>query len=130
MKLVAKDNWYQTALAHLLIKEQFIYHGQEMEFFCNTSKACDKTPHLVESFNLYLDAGGFLRIRSKFREKKYHSILLPKLSPLTRLIVRDAHERIGHGGIYSTLRELKKEYHIPCFFSIVKKVLEGVVLHD
>lgn len=52
-----------------------------------------------------------------------HPILLAKDQPLTMLLVRRAHERVAHGGVKSTLTELRSQFWIVKGRSFVKQTL-------
>ena len=42
-------------------------------------------------------------------------------------MVDHAHEVCGHGGAYSVLKEIRKEFYVVNFFSIVRKILKKCV---
>ena len=54
-------------------------------------------------------------------------ILLPQNHHLTKLIVRDAHERTLHSGLNSTLTHLRQRYWIPTGRQYVKKIIRHCV---
>ena len=54
-------------------------------------------------------------------------ILLPQNHHLTKLIVRDAHERTLHSGLNSTLTHLRQRYWIPTGRQYVKKIIRRCV---
>ncbi len=63
------------------------------------------------------DDNGLLRINGRLHHTEdiphetKHPILLPKNHPLTRLIVIDAHETLGHGsGVEHTLTQLRARF--------------------
>ena len=65
------------------------------------------------------DGDGLLRMDGRLRfadELPYdtrHPILLPKDHPVTRLVIADAHERLGHGaGVEQVLTELRSRFWI------------------
>ena len=85
-------------------------------------------PDLVNKFNLFVDNSGLIRIKSKMKSAgSTYRILLSSKSLLTKLIVRDAHDRTSHGGVYSVLKELKSRYWILRYYSTVKKVLKECI---
>ena len=57
-----------------------------------------------------------------------HPMLLPKDSPVSILILRDIHERIGHMGKNSMLSELRQKFWIPQVFSCIKKICSKCVI--
>lgn len=65
----------------------------------------------------FLDNNGLLRLggrlqRSLLPTNTKHPLILPKDSPLTQLIIADAHLRTLHGGTQLTLTYLRNEYWI------------------
>ena len=55
-----------------------------------------------------------------------HPILLPKDHPLTRLVLTDAHERLGHGaGVEQVLTELRSRFWIVKGRRMVRNVTEA-----
>ena len=55
-----------------------------------------------------------------------HPILLPKDHAVTRLVVTDMHERIGHGsGVDHTLTELQARFWIIKGRRVVRNILEA-----
>ena len=68
---------------------------------------------------------GRLRYASNLPYDVRHPILLPKNHPVTRLIVLDAHRRLGHGtGVEHTLTELRTRYWIVQGRRVVKNLVE------
>jgi len=75
-----------------------------------------------------MDTDGVLRSYSRYSraelpEESRHPILLPSDAVLTKLIVSDVHQRIGHSGVAHTLSEVWRNYWIPHGRSVVKKIL-------
>ena len=69
-----------------------------------------------------------MRVKSKFKtDYKVNPIILPKFSRLTVLLVTQAHEVCGHGGAYAVLKEVRKEFYVVNFFSVVRKILKKCV---
>lgn len=68
-----------------------------------------------------------MRVKSKFNNIKHHLILLPSDSHLSKILVRDLHEKFMHAGVYVVLRELRKNYWILRGFSSVRKILKHCV---
>ena len=54
-------------------------------------------------------------------------ILLPTDSDVTILIIRNMHEKLGHAGIYSVLKQLRNRFWIPKYFSAIKKILNKCI---
>ena len=70
-------------------------------------------PELVMNFNLFLDENQLVRSDCRLGKSQYfdmniiHPVLLPKLHPLTKLIVEDCHYKVKHLGIQSTLNKVR-----------------------
>ena len=89
-------------------------------------------PNIVQQLNVYLDRDGILRVKCKLDRVRNGSgsqfpILLPKHSKLTKMIIFDMHERFCHAGVYSLLSELRKQFWVPHYFSVVKKTLKECI---
>ena len=91
-------------------------------------------PDLVNKYNLYICDDGLIRVKAKFDRpnkegiNQYFPILLPKHSQLTDLVISCIHRSKSHIGIYQLLSELRKVFYIPCFFTVVKKVLRKCII--
>ena len=56
---------------------------------------------------------GRLRFADELPYDTRHPILLPKDHPVTKLVIADAHERLGHGaGVEQVLTELRSRFWI------------------
>ena len=87
-------------------------------------------PDVVSRLNVYPDANKVVRVKSKCERGKdkgvcYSPILLAKESSLTKLIVQTKHEQLSHAVKYALLHELRKEFYVPQYFSLVKSVLKN-----
>ena len=82
----------------------------------------------MSRLNIYKGKESLLRVKSKFSEDFKAPILLPKQSHLTKLIISHFHQELGHSGIYSVLREMRKTFHITHFFSRVRDELRTCVI--
>ena len=85
-------------------------------------------PHLVGQLNLFRNLDGFIRVRGKFKKwiassSKKFPLLLHRESVLTDRIIYETHKKFMHAGIYSLLTHLRKEFYIPRFFTVVKRIL-------
>ena len=125
-------NFFETARVKLLLTDQVIHFEECVKYFHSCNKKLKDIPNLVMQLNLYRDSAGFLRVKSKCgtRTLKYRHgdpILLSSISSLTRLIVSSRHREMCHAGKYTLLSELRKQYYVPRFFSIVKNVLKNCV---
>ena len=119
-------NFHNVALNALVRTEQSIYFSNIVDFFKIRNITVNKIPNLVMQLNLYLDDNFIIRVKSKF-ESGSHPILLPCDSLLTKLIVDSVHIQYSHAGIYTVLRELRKEFWILRGFSTVRKLLKQCI---
>ena len=55
-------------------------------------------------------------------------LILPKVHPLTKLIIIECHVRVLHSGLRATLAELRSRYWVPRGRQIVKKILSSCVV--
>ncbi|XP_070522380.1 uncharacterized protein [Cardiocondyla obscurior] len=65
----------------------------------------------------FLDKDGFLRVGGRIQNapvdtETKHPLILPKISPLTTLIIDDAHVKTLHGGTQLTLSYIRSKYWI------------------
>ena len=69
-----------------------------------------------------------LRVQSKFgKDDRHNPILLPYSSILTERIIQCTHAKLAHSGIYSVVRELRRNFWIEKCFSATKKVLKSCI---
>ena len=123
--LVEHDT-YKASLTYMILTEQWKQFNDIFSYFENTNVPVKNIPNLVLQLNLFLDSKGLLRVGSKMMKtrKSYFPLLLPKSSVLTNLIITNTHERLSHAGIYSVLAELRRQFWVPCVFSVVKRILK------
>ena len=126
-----KENETKSTLAmhHLLKTEQRIHFGEVFTYFSEHQKCKKDIPNLVSQLNLFIDNSGLIRVGSKMMRHRnsYFPILLPKTSMLTELLLSDMHQERAHLGIYSLLAELRKQYWLPCCFSVAKRIIRKCV---
>lgn len=128
-------NFYEESIKQIVLKEQKLYFPAVFDFFKSESKHLKDIPNIVNQLNLYIDNDGLLRVKCKLErmkdiknfEKYKFPLLLSKESKLTSLIVLDMHDKLCHSGCYAVLRELRKRFWVPSFFSAVKKILRTCV---
>ena len=70
-----------------------------------------------KQFGLFIDLHGIWRCGGRLGEadlsySSKHPALLCRDQPLTTLIIRNAHERVGHNGVRDTLTEIRSKYWI------------------
>jgi hypothetical protein len=78
--------------------------------------------------NLFIDDKGLIRVKGKFQNlnapfSAKNPILLHKLCPLTKALIMDFHAEMHHAGVYKILAGLRKQFWVPCAFSVVKRAL-------
>ena len=119
---------------HLLATKTVVREAQLASFrdcvkFLSSKKHSNNCPELISKLNLILDQDNILRVKSKFgdRASSANPILLPKESQVTKLIIRHYHIESAHAGVYSVLRELRKQFYILSYFSVAKNVLKDCV---
>ncbi|XP_070573704.1 uncharacterized protein [Ptychodera flava] len=87
---------------------------------------------LVQQLNLFLDNEGTLRCGSRVHNAALDYVtkfpaLLPPHHEFTKLVVLKAHERVFHGGVQSTVTQIRQQYWIPKIRRIVSKILHNCV---
>ena len=94
-------------------KTHWIRQAQVMSFPGKTKDKC------LQRFSPQMDERGLLRVDGRLRladELPYdtrHPIILPKDHPVTKLIIVDAHEKLGHGtGVEHLLTELRSMFWV------------------
>ena len=120
-------NHYEKVLSEILRRDQEIHFADIVSYFCEKS-ADSSPPELVSKLNLFQDSEGIIRVKCKLPSGSQFPILMSKSSSLTLLIISDAHERLGHSGAYSVLRELRPLFWIQNYFSLVRSVLRKCTL--
>ena len=83
-----------------------------------------------KQFTLFLDHNKIWRCGGRIQNadvsfSAQHPILLHKSHTLTTLLVRQAHERVMHGGLKSTLTELRSRYWIVKGRNVIKRILSS-----
>ena len=73
-----------------------------------------------------LRVGGRLR-RSSMPEEIKRPILMPKDHHVSRLLMENIHQQVGHSGRNYMLSQLRKRYWIPCANSLARKVISACV---
>ena len=86
-----------------------------------------------EQFDVFVDKEGILRCRGRLTnanlptEMKY-PVLLERRSTIALLLVKDCHVRVGHGGVNSTLTEVRSRYWIVQGRQLVRQVIRNCFL--
>ena len=91
-----------------------------------------ESEELLTRLNPKCDGEGLLQINGRLRFADHlpydtrHPILLPKDHAVTRLVIVDAHERLGHGtGVEHVLTELRSRFWIVKGRRMVRNVIES-----
>ena len=115
------------SLSEIAHAETYWIKQTQREAFPNAEK--DST---LLQLNPRKDDEGLLRMDGRLRladDLPYdtkHPILLPKKHPVTRLIVMDAHERLGHGtGVELVLTEIRSRFWIVKGRKTVRAIIEA-----
>ena len=114
---------------YIICSAQREAYREVFEYLDCPSKHTKDIPGPMNRYNLYRDGSDCLRIKSKFqKQSNFNPILLPKSGVVTASIIRQAHENVGHLGLYTVLRELRKNYWIECCISAVKRCLKACLV--
>ena len=110
-------------------------HFKDLFSLCNDSKAtvsaCSKL--IFREHHIYLDQElGILRCSSRMQNSQLKSfakspILIPSKSWFTYLLIKHAHETVGHNGVPQTLSHLRNEFWILQGRRTVKSVIKDCV---
>ena len=122
------ETLYSCAINQIIVQEQRVKFPELLHYFHSKTKHLKKIPELMTQLNLFMDENGIICVKSKFNDRNMNPILLPKYSDLSKLIILENHERVGHSGIYSVLRVLRQQFWVPQAFSVVKKLLKQCVV--
>ena len=125
--LSEEKNYHQLAVNKIIASDQKESFAEISQYFKSENVPKNNIPSLMTKFNLFLDKDQLLRVKSKMEDRTLMPILLSNTSPLTELIIRHTHEELGHSGLYSVLRELRRKYWIPKYYSTVRKILSRCV---
>lgn len=109
----------------LVLEVQQLWYSKEIAL-CRTNGG-SALPHQgpLKGRILFLDKKGLLRCRSRFEYANFlnweeqNPVILPGRSKLGRLMIRDAHRRVGHLGSRATQAEVRRKYELSRF-SVVK----------
>ena len=112
---------------YLIKLNQSTYYSSIYDHFYHKTKSIP----IINQLKLYID-NGVIRSRGRLEnselpvETKF-PILLPNCL-FTKLLIRDAHWRIHHGGINETLSYIRQKFWIPKARTLIKSVLRKCVL--
>ena len=85
-------------------------------------------PVYVDQFGLYLDDQYVLKCKGRVSNStlaatEKHPVLLPTKHPFVKLLVREVHSRVKHGGVNTTLVATREKYWILKGRQLVKGIL-------
>ena len=91
------------------------------------------TNGLQKQLGLKSDEDGLLRCHGRLVHANLpldakHPILLPRTPHFTRLVIRDTHDKLFHGGVSHTLANVRLRYWIPQGRAAVRQVLRSCPL--
>ena len=88
-----------------------------------TSSICKLVPQLNDQL---LRIGGRLR-KAPIQQERKHQIIIPKESPVAKLVARHYHEMAGHNGLEHVLSLIRERYWIVGARRILKDILRSCV---
>ena len=108
-------------------------HCQESRDFSRARKAEIKKSSTLYQLDPVLDKNGLLHVGGRlvksrvFPDDFKHPVILPKKSFVVNLVIRDAHERVGHSSRSITLGALRSKYWIINANSVVRHFMSKCV---
>lgn len=124
---VSDPNFNILAVNTLIRTEQNIYFADVVQFFKERVIPLKGIPNLVLQMNLYLDENFIIRVKGKFHTGR-GPILMSNKSYLCKLIIDNIHIKFSHIGVYSVLKELRKDFWVLKGFSAVRKVIKDCII--
>ena len=96
-------------------REQENYYSKELKALLKQAQIADSSP--ISKFNPYLAEDGMVRLsgrldRDLIPKDQRNPILLPDVSPLAKLLIREAHKRTLHGGPRVMMAVLRQKFWI------------------
>ena len=90
-------------------------------------------PVYVDQFGLYLDDQYVLKCKGRVSNStlattEKHPVLLPTKHPFVKLLVREVHSRVKHGGVNTTLVATREKYWILKGRQLIKGILRRCVV--
>ena len=109
-----------------IAREQQLYYGDEIALLA-AGKTLTKKHHLQKLYpfvdKTVLKVGGRLHASDLLDESQKYQVIIPKESPLARLLVHQAHRKLLHGTHQGCLAALQVKYWIVGAKSIIKKCI-------
>ncbi|XP_074648999.1 uncharacterized protein LOC141904317 [Tubulanus polymorphus] len=118
----------EIATEVLIRCQQRKYYSDEFESLKKDEKKRVKRCSPLHKFDTFIDESGILRVggrtsRASVPFEARHPIILPKLSHLSRLLIRETHADMGHLGKQAVLSKLRENYWIQGGPGLVKSIL-------
>ena len=90
------------------------------------TKSCENFQQLQNQLNLKVE-DGILKCHGRLEHAEIESkpILLPRDHLFTTLAIKDAHHKVLHLGVSTTLAEVRQKYWVPKGRPVVKKILKN-----
>ncbi|XP_055847948.1 uncharacterized protein LOC129913326 [Episyrphus balteatus] len=116
----------KTAQEFWVHEEQQLYYSKEIKALKNEHDKSIDPLSPIANCTPWLDNKGLLRLGGRLGrapipiEQKY-PILLPDVSPLAKLVIREAHERSLHGGPNETMAFVRRRFWITNLRRAVRK---------
>lgn len=130
--IVTDKDLQREAYIQAILNDQKQHFEEIFHYYRDKNRTRKSIPKLISQLNVFKDQYGILRVKSKMHKwheqhKRSFPVLLSKNSYLAKIITIQIHKNISHSGLYSTLKEVRKEYWIIHGFSVVKKHLKSCV---
>ena len=110
----------------------------QAETYCDILAALSKKSelpdkHPVSKLSPFIDCKGIMHVGGRIKNADVpfdhkHPILIPGDHPITVLLIRDLHERVGHQGRHLTHGYIRQGYHIENERQFLRKLISQCVL--
>lgn len=92
-----------------------------------------KLGSLSRQLRLFIDTDNLLRVGGRLHNApldyaEKFPVLLPTRHKLTELLIKDVHHRVAHGGLNSTVTQIRRRFWIPKIRVVVKTALRNCVV--
>lgn len=90
-------------------------------------------PRHLTPLSPFIDSDGILRVGGRLRRTNLpydskHPILIPRDHHVTKLIIRDTHERNFHTGNQATLNAIRHKYWVPNGKGVIRKIIHKCIV--
>lgn len=115
---------------YLLHASQVANFPDVLDFLHGITTVC---PVSVTQFNLFIDDNNLIHTNCKLKRLQASflqrcPILLHPNCPITKSIIIDAHEQLGHSGIYRVMHFLKQDFWINRIYTTIRKNISSCIL--